>query len=209
MVQFTGMINVSAVQIPYDKLLARLGFLKAKTQMDEKTERLIKENLNLVQKLIKPKAVIAFDNITVNGGIAAFENGFEIKSADMAKLLDGCFKAYGIAVTIGDAAEKRRDDYISKKETFNALIFDAAGSVAAEETIASAYKQIEDFEKTNENSLTKRFSPGYGDWALEAQGGLLNWLGAAQIGIALTESFLMKPEKSVSAVIGVKTANNK
>ena len=198
------MINVSSAQIPYDKLLARLGFLKAKTKIDEKTENLIKENLGLAQKLIAPKAAVVFSAVTVKNGGAAFENGFEIKSSDIAELLRGCFKAYGIAVTVGSAIEKKRDGCLLKKETFNALVLDAAGSVAAEETIILANKQIENFEKSAGNSLTKRFSPGYGDWALEAQDGFLNWLEAKQIGITLNAHFQMKPEKSVTAIIGVK-----
>ena len=198
------MINISSIQIPYDKLLASLGYLKAKTKIDEKTENLIKENLNVAQKLITPKAAVVFSNISLKKDVVVFENGFEIKSADIAKLLRGCFKAYGIAVTIGSAIEKKRDRCVSKKEIFKALILDAAGSVAVEEAIVSANKQTEYFEKQNGNALTKRFSPGYGDWALEAQSGFLNWLGSKHIGITLTESFLMKPEKSVSAIIGVK-----
>ncbi|MCL2389819.1 MAG: hypothetical protein FWC88_00125, partial [Endomicrobia bacterium] len=152
------MINVSSVQIPYDKLLARLGYLKAKTKIDEKIENLIKENLNIAQKLITPKAAIVFSDITVKDDVVAFDNGFEIKSADIAKLLHGCFKAYAVAVTIGSKVEKKRDEYLSEKETFKGLILDAAGSVAAEETIVLANQQIEDFEKQNKNVLTKRFS---------------------------------------------------
>ncbi|MCL2799468.1 MAG: hypothetical protein FWD54_04255 [Endomicrobia bacterium] len=198
------MINVSSVQIPYDKLLARLGYLKAKTKIDEKIENLIKENLNIAQKLITPKAAIVFSDITVKDDVVAFDNGFEIKSADIAKLLHGCFKAYAVAVTIGSKVEKKRDEYLSEKETFKGLILDAAGSVAAEETIVLANQQIEDFEKQNKNVLTKRFSQGYGDWRLENQKDFLEFIGADKIGITLTETFLMKPEKSVSAIIGVK-----
>ncbi|MCL2484445.1 MAG: hypothetical protein FWF00_00085 [Endomicrobia bacterium] len=198
------MINVSAIQIPYKALLARLGYLQAKTKIDKKTEILIKENLDLAQKLIKPKAVLAFDNITVKNGIIELEDGFKIESSDITKLLDGCFKAYCIAVTIGQAIENKRNSFIDDKETFKALILDAAGSVAAEETISIAYRQIEDFEKKNGNVLTKRYSPGYGNWKLESQKDFLNWLGADKIGITLNDFFLMRPEKSVSALIGVK-----
>ena len=48
-----------------------------------------------------------------------------------------------------------------------------------------------------------RFSPGYGDFPLECQGMLLEALEAGKrIGIKLTDSLLMMPSKSVSAVMG-------
>ncbi|MDR1511364.1 MAG: hypothetical protein LBS15_01045 [Endomicrobium sp.] len=201
------MVNVSIVEISYSELLARLGYLHNKTKLDIRTINLIKENLNLAQKLIKPKSVIAIENITLHGNSILFESGYEIKSSNVAVLLENCFKAYGIAVTIGSALEKKRDDCLKKKEIFNALILDAAGSVAAEEVITLANAQIKAYEK-KDNVLTKRYSPGYGDWPLEANKQFLSWIGTARAGITLNRFYHMKPEKSVSALVGVKKINS-
>jgi hypothetical protein len=208
------MLRISTIEIPYSKLLARLGYLQAKTKLDEKTAGMIKEILSLSQKLIKPKAVIAFENITAisrnkDSSEISFENGYKIKSGNIAELLKNCFKAYGIAITVGGALEVRRDEFLKKKETFNALISDAVGSVAAEETINLANSQIKSYEEKNGNTLTRRYSPGYGDWVLEDNGHFLNWIGAEHIGIKLNEFFQMKPEKSVSALIGVAKKRSK
>ncbi|OEG70843.1 hypothetical protein ATZ36_17915 [Candidatus Endomicrobiellum trichonymphae] len=202
------MLRISTIEIPYNKLLARLGYLQTKTKLDEKTASMIKEILSLAQKLIKPKAVVAFENImTISGdkisNEISFENGYKIKSEDIAELLKNCFKVYGIGITVGEALELRRDEFLKKKETFNALISDAAGSVAAEETINLANAQIKAYEEKNGNMLTRRYSPGYGDWILEDNRQFLNWIGAEYIGIKLNEFCQMKPEKSVSALIGV------
>ncbi|MDR3275483.1 MAG: hypothetical protein LBS81_05960 [Endomicrobium sp.] len=198
------MLNISTVKISYNKLLARLGYYQSKTRLDDKTAGLIRENLNFVQKIIKPKAVVAFENIKVIDNKVYFENGYTIESSNVAKLLRNCFKAYGVCVTIGGAVESKRDEFLKQKETFNALILDAAGSVAAEETITTANLQIGIYEEKNGNVLTKRYSPGYGDWILESNKDFLNWIGAEHIGIALNEFCQMQPEKSVSALIGVK-----
>ena len=49
-----------------------------------------------------------------------------------------------------------------------------------------------------------RFSPGYGDFPLECQPGLFRLLGVQRnIGVTLTDSLLMLPTKSVTAVIGL------
>ena len=52
--------------------------------------------------------------------------------------------------------------------------------------------------------LRPRFSPGYGDFPLGCQPALLGGLEASKrVGITLTDSYLMMPSKSVTAVIGV------
>jgi len=202
-------INIAGIKISYEAVLQRLGYLKTSERPDAKLETEIKERIDAAQKLIRPKAVTAFENITVFGNEVSFESGYKIESPQVAKLLDGCFKAYGVAVTIGSALEKKRNELIAQKETFKALILDAAGSVAAEEAVSQANKQITEFERLNNNITSKRFSPGYGDWKLEKQKEFLQWLGAENIGLRLNDSFQMQPEKSVSALIGVRKTDNR
>ena len=58
-------------------------------------------------------------------------------------------------------------------------------------------------------TLVPRYSPGFGDFPLTAQREILSVLDAARaIGVSLTDTLLMVPSKSVSAVIGVKRANS-
>ena len=197
-------INVSNIQIPYDDFLVRIGYKKSAGQPDKNTAILIEESFQTAKKLIKPKAAVVFSDIYINGNSIVFDNSFKINSSYAAKLFEGCFKAYGIAVTIGADIEKKRNDLIVKKETLQGFLLDAAGSAAAEEIIKTVNEQIKSFEETHNNITTKRFSPGYGDWELESQKEFLGWIGASEIGISLSPSCLMIPEKSVSAVIGVK-----
>lgn len=207
--KISTMIKISTVKIPYNKLLARLGYLQTKTKLDDKTANLIKENLSLAQKLIKPKVVTAFENITIANDEVLFKKGYKIKSSNIAMLLKNSFKVYGVGVTIDNTIESKRNGCLEKKEIFNALIFDAAGSVAAEETITLAYEQIKTYEENNNNFITKRYSPGYGDWNLENNREFLDWIGAEHIGIKLNEFCQMRPEKSISALIGVTKQQSK
>ena len=53
--------------------------------------------------------------------------------------------------------------------------------------------------------LTDRFSPGYGDLPLEMQRDVMKALDCGRtVGITLSESLLMAPSKSVTAIIGMK-----
>ena len=50
-----------------------------------------------------------------------------------------------------------------------------------------------------------RYSPGYGDVGLEHQISILSFLDAQRkIGLTLTESMMMLPIKSVTAIIGIE-----
>ena len=48
-----------------------------------------------------------------------------------------------------------------------------------------------------------RFSPGYGDWPIQAQPEMLRLAKAHEIGISLTSSLMLTPRKSVTAIIGL------
>ena len=58
--------------------------------------------------------------------------------------------------------------------------------------------------------LRPRFSPGYGDFSIEHQKQILQMLNAAkEIGVSSTESSMLTPTKSVTALIGLSKSNQK
>lgn len=192
-------------EIPLHLVMARLGYAHGKTQLDAATETMIAEEIAAAQKLIMPRQVIATSPIgrTAPDRIL-LEPGFELVSHDIFKLLETCTTAFGFAVTIGPNLETRRTRYLDQKETARGLILDAVGSVAAEELAVITHRQIVEDAKRDGRSVTRRFSPGYGDWGVAGQKDFLAWLGAEAIGIRLALSFQMLPEKSVSAILGIR-----
>ncbi len=53
-------------------------------------------------------------------------------------------------------------------------------------------------------SLTHRFSPGYGDLSMSVTEEILAVLDAGRrIGVSVTKSLMMTPMKSVTAIIGI------
>ena len=202
------MQTTNSLKIPYNKVLSRLGFAIGKTVIDPKTTAILEQEISIANKIIVPKQAIAFSAINIISDDAiALEPNFEIKSKDIAKLLANCHMAYGFAVTIGAALEEKRNEYVTAKETTRALMLDAIGSVAAEELAEITNQQIKAEVILSGNLTTMRFSPGYGNWPLNAQKDFLNWIGAHSIGIKLTPSFQMLPEKSVSAIFGIYKNN--
>ena len=197
--------HIGKLDINPDKVLVRLGYARGRTVVNPKTENLLEDEIRTASKLISAKHVIAFSGINRGPkGNILLEPGFEIHSKDISELLKDCVKAYGFAVTIGGFIEDKRNAYIKDNQTTKALMLDAVGSVAAEELADIINKHITAEAEKDGLKTTRRFSPGYGDWKLEEQKAFLEWLGAKSAGIKLTGSFQMIPEKSVSAIIGIK-----
>ena len=186
-------------------LLRRLGHIENRQKIAKSLNNLIDAVIELSEILIQPKQVVNISRIrSITDRSVEIENGFLIESTKVASLMAGCEQIISFIVTIGPKLEQKRDHFIVQKETSQALLLDACGSEAAEALAESLnISLIRDYSKKG-FELTKRYSPGYGDWCVSSQKDLLAFLNAGQIGVKLTETFIMSPEKSVSAVIGLK-----
>ncbi len=121
----------------------------------------------------------------------------------LAKHLVGCRSAYLACGTLGagfDAFQRR----VSATSGADALIVQAIGAALIEKLMDDVEAEIRRELQPNE-TLVSRYSPGYGDFPLTAQRELLLLLDAPRkVGVSLTDTLLMVPSKSVSAIIGVK-----
>lgn len=123
----------------------------------------------------------------------------EFKSLDLNKNLSGCNEAYIFAATCGAGVDRAIMRY-GKTEPSKGVALDAIGSAAVED-----WCNIINAEMKSTGETKPRFSPGYGDLELSIQPRLLEFLDAyRKIGISLSESLMMLPTKSVTAIVGVK-----
>ncbi len=137
------------------------------------------------------------------------ENGVDlgfmkVNSKSLEKNLAGCDYAYIMAATTGIDAHRliERNSVISP---LKGVVTDCVGSAAIE---AFCDKLNSSFE--NAEYLRPRFSPGYGDLPLECQRNIVEFLQTKKnIGMSLTDSLMMVPVKSVTAIIGVGKEKNK
>ena len=122
---------------------------------------------------------------------------------DLPTLLRDCDRAVVFALTLGMEAEAliRRAGLTSPTR---ALILDACASAACEQACDDLQGLLEGRLCTAGVFPTDRFSPGYGDLPLEVQKPLLDLLdGQRSCGITLSDTFIMSPRKSVTAVFGL------
>ncbi len=173
---------------------------------DESMMREIDQCINELEKVITPRFV--YDRFGLlqkeegDGSVLSF-GGIETGSRDLARNLKGCTEVYIMAVTLGPGPDRlvRR---ASVGRMSRALIYQAAAAAMTEAWCDEINERIRS-EAARDGLYTRpRFSPGYGDLPLSVQkqiSGLLNM--PKEIGVSLTESLLMTPSKSVTALIGV------
>ena len=83
-------------------------------------------------------------------------------------------------------------------------MLDTAASVLVEQYADEAEGMLRAEMQRQGMFITGRFSPGYGDFPLDFQPELLGLLAARKsIGLAVTESNILTPRKSITAVLAV------
>lgn len=149
----------------------------------------------------EPRCVYKEVTLRTDGGRIRLAD-FTVHSENLSRNLSGCDGAVLFAATIGRCA----DQLMKKYEISNmarAAIAQAVGAAVIEAYCDEINEKIRG-EYEGKFSLRPRFSPGYGDFALEHQRDFFRALGIERkIGVTLNESLLMIPTKSVTAVIGL------
>ena len=125
-----------------------------------------------------------------------------VRSCALARTLRGCRHAFLFCATLGAGVDALLRRY-SQTSGADALMAQAVATAAVESWCDECRAKLLAEPAVAGESLRMRFSPGYGDLSLETQRPLLEILDSARrAGIVLTETLLMVPSKSVSAVIG-------
>lgn len=124
--------------------------------------------------------------------------------AHMVKLLGGCDWATLLACTIGPELEAEVERLSQAGELTESYALEMVGGLMADYMAERMDERIGAEIRRAGYGRTMRFSPGYGDWELSHQPRALRLVEAERIGIRLTETNIMLPRKSVSAVIGWK-----
>ena len=134
-------------------------------------------------------------------GVALAGGGVTLTGTLAEKMLRSCGAAVLLCCTLGMAFE-RKVRALERRDMGGAVILDACGSAWVETGCDMAEREIA--SRLAPRFLTDRFSPGYGDLPLSLQPSVLSALDAERrLGVHLSESFLMTPGKSVTAVLGV------
>ncbi len=157
--------------------------------------------LGEVSGKIRCRAVWARFPLSASG--SELDLGFSfVSSRNLAHRLEGCCDIVLFACTAGYEMD-RMIGRASLRSPVNGLLMHAIGAERVEGACDELCRILGGLFP--EYRLTERFSPGYGDLPLELQRDVLRALDSEKtVGITLTDSLLMQPAKSVTAIIGLK-----
>lgn len=169
---------------------------------DEKTLALIKEGFAQLERIVSPKSVWRiFDMEQTEDGRIIIGN-MEIKSNSLGRNMKGCVKAVLFGATLG-AGTDRLIARASLSDMAQAVVLQSCAAVLLEEYCDERQLAIGAEMEKEGLYLRPRFSPGYGDFDIAHQAALMRMLDCAKtIGLTMTDSFMMTPTKSVTALIG-------
>jgi hypothetical protein len=128
---------------------------------------------------------------------------FKTRSRNLSKNLADCSQVILFAATLGTGVDVLLHKY-TKLQMSKAVIIQAAAAAMIEEFCDEENVKLKKEYEAQGLYLRPRFSPGYGDFALECQRNITAVLETSKrVGIMLTDSLLMTPSKSVTAIMGV------
>lgn len=178
-------------------LCEAMRYSGCRTDEDEKLRTLCQECIEELTGKITPKAVCTTAEVTIQGDRIDF--GFFSAESRSLRIFLGERREVGIfAATLGVGADMLISRYSLINPSRAVMLDGAAGAM------------IECFcdKVTAEHfgaRAQERFSPGYGDLPLQIQSTLLNMLDAnLKIGLTLSESLMLLPTKSVTAIVPIE-----
>lgn len=172
-------------------------YFGARGEPDDRTMTLLETCAMPLLAAATPRAV------WLEADTAALAEAGILRGGDVMKHLENCPQAVLLAVTLGPGvdAQIRR---AGVGDIAAGVASDALGSALAEQAADAAEAELRQWAAKEGKYLTGRFSPGYGDWDIAVQPLVANALDTVRrAGLCVTDTNLMTPRKSVTAILGV------
>lgn len=172
------------------------------SEIPDDVQKQLDECIKITLNAVKPRWTYQVFSLEWQGETPVLaEPNVKLIGNDIAQMLKDCKKCILMATTLGADIE-RTIRMAEIRNMSNAIILDCCGSSAIEAVCDMAEDEIK--KQLGIQWLTDRFSPGYGDMPLSFQPEMIRLLDTPrQIGLTLTDSLILTPRKSVTALIGI------
>ncbi len=126
-----------------------------------------------------------------------------VRSSSLARHIQHCSEVFLFAATLGAGVDRAIQKYSLLKPS-KGVVFDGAASAAIEAWCDQVDVCLQEQVK-EVGTLRARFSPGYGNFPLSFQRDIVELLDCQRnLGLTLSDSLLLVPTKSVTAVVGIQ-----
>lgn len=197
-IELIGSDEVKLEKINRDEAFRYMG---QRGGLTEGLNRLADECEARLLEAMSPKFVFAVFGIEHGESVSVSGTPLVLRGESIREHLKDCEKCVLMAATLGAGADSVIREFESNAVE-KAFVADAFASAAIEQVCDMAEAEIR--ERLAGFNLTWRFSPGYGDLPLGIQREFLEILNAQKrIGLTVTDSLILIPRKSVTAIIGI------
>lgn len=200
--------DITLDEISGDKIRRYFGYDDANRPSDRTAAMMEEENRWLIDNA-RPKGVFGIFPCELTDERIVKVDGEIFESVVLCLHMTGSLAAAVIAVTMGENVDTQISELMENGNMARGYILNGLASAAADCVADSVETQIRN-ELAQPTDIiepgwktTLRFSPGYAEFILENQRGIFNLIEPERIGISLNPSYLMKPLKSITAVIGI------
>ena len=187
--------------IDYPEVWRYLGYRGARPEGE--AARAIEAGAEEVLEAARPRSVSLVAPVTFGEGNALTVGPLEVESAALKKNLTGCGEAVLFAATLGVEVDRLLARRAAQGQVSRAAICQAAAAALIETYCDGVNDALRREAEGAGWYLRPRFSPGYGDFSIQHQRELARALRTAEtIGLTVSESLMLLPTKSVTAVVG-------
>lgn len=164
--------------------------------------RAAEEAADTLVQTVQPRYVYRiFPVRTDASGVVLEGSGITLPGSLAGTMLSPCRRAVLLACTLGAGFETLLRA-VEARDMARAVLLDACGSALVEAGCSRVERELA--ERFPQMYGSDRFSPGYGDLPLALQRPVCAVLDASRrLGVQVTESLLLNPAKSVTAIIGL------
>jgi hypothetical protein len=166
---------------------------------------LIQELLASIKKarLLEPAVAYEYYRVrTTNGNQISLEDDKALYGPLLPAIFTEAKELIIILCTIGPKLEKQVTDYSKSGETMRGMILDGIGSAAVDKLVPEALRLIAIEVSSRGYEISSPVNPGMPGFPLTEQWNLLRLVNADEIGVRLTATGVLVPQKSTSMVIG-------
>ena len=181
-----------------------LGY--GKNAVDDKTLQEIQDSFRELERLADKKSIYRIFELSLKDENELKIGNVEIYSRNLRTNLKDCKQVVLFAATLGAEVDR----LIRKMQVVDmakAVVMQACAATLLEEYCDELQQKIAERMQEQGKYIRPRFSPGYGDFSIQHQKAVLAMLEASKrIGVTMTDSYMLTPTKSVTAVIGIGDA---
>ena len=189
------------MNIDQEEVLRYLGYRYAKP--DTEILRTIADCARELEEAATPHHILQTVELSRPARDTLSFAGIVVHSKDLFQHLSGCEQVVLFAATLGAPVDLRLER-CTKLSMSRAVVMQACAASLIESYCDACQEPIAREAAARGLYLRPRYSPGYGDFSIAHQRDFLNVLDCPKrIGLTMTDSFMLAPSKSVTAVIGL------